>query len=98
MADLSNTTANSRDNRAPIIRLMNDISALARMASITYGLIDNGLRLTRAEHDAASDTYTFHFSGEWLDQIEFVTADVMDRARSISERLSLIDVHGRSPS
>lgn len=80
------------DNRPPLIRLMDDITDLARMASITYGLIEEAFWLQRAKaRDEVRQTFTFDFSREWIDQIMFASANVMDRARSLHSRVELID-------
>jgi hypothetical protein len=92
MADSSNTTTLPADKRSPRVRLMDDISSLARMATINYGMVERAVCPTRAINcDKESGIYTFYFSGEWTEQLRFAAGDVMDRAKSIHARLELLE-------
>ena len=73
------------DNRSPRTRFFDDIQSCARMASITYTMIEEAHRFTRAvKYDG--NIYTFNFSESWLDDINFAVADVMERAASLAAR------------
>lgn len=99
MANLSNTTPLPGDNRSPLVRLTDDIASLARMASITFGMVEKAICPSRSvTHDKEGDIYTFNFSGDWTDQLHFAAADVMDRARSILARIDLIGEPEAAPA
>lgn len=92
MADLSNTTTLPGDNRAPLVRLTDDIASLARMASITFGMVEKALCPTRAiAVDKERGLYTFYFSETGADELVFAASDVMDRARSIHARVDQLE-------
>jgi hypothetical protein len=90
MADLSNSISLPGDNRVPLVRLTDDIASLARMASITFGMVEKAFCPTRAvAHERG--IYTFHFSDTWADEMIFAASDVMDRARLIHARVDQLE-------
>lgn len=73
------------EDRNPRDIFFEDIGLLARMASIAYTLTESGLRFDRAvKRDRG--IYTFMFSEQSLDDINFAVAEVMDRAASLAAR------------
>ena len=73
------------DNRSSRTRFFDDIQSLARMASITYKMIEDAHCFTRAVKHV-DNIYTFNFSETWLDDINFAVADLMERAASLAAR------------
>lgn len=73
------------DNRSPRTRFFDDIQSLARMASITYLMVERAHSFTRATKKNGN-IYTLQFSASTLDEINFAVSDVMDRAASLAVR------------
>lgn len=81
------------DNRSPKVRLLDDIHNLLMMAAINTHLIESALDTDRA-FEVEGENYKFCFPAPYLDCLQFAAQELEDRARTIIDRLDLLDAKG----
>lgn len=83
-------TPTTIDNRSALVKYVDEINGLARMASINYSEIESAFDYSRGRMVDAR-LWSFKFSETWIENLHFLALNICDRAEAIASKTDLID-------
>ena len=79
------------ENHSDRARYLDDVDALARMASILSSMVAFGFDPARAQPHAVRGCVSFTFPKNKVEDLLFAAGDVLDRSDSLAKRRHLLE-------